>query len=85
MPLKSALLRDFGGCCFAVTLLKVAFMVIRGDHRKFNGESDFTLSELRKLKKMLNLTNEDVDRIFLANHLRKRKNYQTIRKEHDRR
>ena len=31
MPLKSALLRDFGGCCFAVTLLKVAFMVIRGD------------------------------------------------------
>ena len=32
MPLKSALLRDFGGCCFAVTLLKVAFMVIRGDH-----------------------------------------------------
>ncbi len=54
-------------------------------YRKFNGESDFTLSELRKLKKMLNLTNEDVDRIFLANHLRKRKNYQTIRKEHDRR
>lgn len=31
MPLKSSLLRDFGGCCFAVTLLKVAFMVIRGD------------------------------------------------------
>ena len=35
MPLKSALLRDFGGCCFAVTLLKVAFMVIRGDHNIF--------------------------------------------------
>ena len=35
MPLKSALLRDFGGCCFAVTLLKVAFMVIRGDHKYF--------------------------------------------------
>jgi len=34
MPLKSALLRDFGGCCFAVTLLKVAFMVIRGDLKK---------------------------------------------------
>lgn len=34
MPLKSALLRDFGGCCFAVTLLKVAFMVIRGDLNK---------------------------------------------------
>ena len=33
MPLKSALLRDFGGCCFAVTLLKVAFMVIRGDQQ----------------------------------------------------
>ena len=36
MPLKSALLRDFGGCCFAVTLLKVAFMVIRGDHIYYN-------------------------------------------------
>lgn len=35
MPLKSALLRDFGGCCFAVTLLKVAFMVIRGDQMRF--------------------------------------------------
>lgn len=35
MPLKSALLRDFGGCCFAVTLLKVAFMVIRGDLYKY--------------------------------------------------
>ncbi len=42
-------------------------------YRKFNSESDFTLSELRKLKKMLNLTNEDVDRIFLTSHLRKRK------------
>ena len=38
MPLKSALLRDFGGCCFAVTLLKVAFMVIRGDLIKFNSK-----------------------------------------------
>lgn len=36
MPLKSALLRDFGGCCFAVTLLKVAFMVIRGDQNIFH-------------------------------------------------
>lgn len=42
-------------------------------YRKFNGESDFTLSELRKLKKMLNLINEDVDRIFLTDLLRKRK------------
>lgn len=33
MPLKSALLRNFGDCCFAVTLLKVAFMVIRGDQK----------------------------------------------------
>lgn len=40
MPLKSALLRDFGGCCFAVTLLKVAFMVIRGDHLSYN-ETDY--------------------------------------------
>lgn len=38
-------------------------------YRKFNGESDFTLSELRKLKKMLNLTNEDVDRIFFSESL----------------
>lgn len=34
MPLKSALLRNFGDCCFAVTLLKVAFMVIRGDQNR---------------------------------------------------
>ena len=39
MPLKSALLRDFGGCCFAVTLLKVAFMVIRGDLKSLRSVS----------------------------------------------
>lgn len=38
-------------------------------YRKFNGESDFTLSELRKLKKFLNLSNEDVDRIFFSEEL----------------
>jgi transcriptional regulator with XRE-family HTH domain len=38
-------------------------------YRKFNGESDFTLSELRKLKKVLHLSKEDVDRIFLSEPL----------------
>ncbi len=38
-------------------------------YRKFNGESDFTLSELRKLKKVLHLTKEDVDRIFFSEPL----------------
>lgn len=42
MPLKSALLRNFGGCCFAVTLLKVAFMVIRGDHSILSKHTRFT-------------------------------------------
>lgn len=35
-------------------------------YRKINGESDFTLSELRKLKNMLKLSKEDVDRIFFG-------------------
>lgn len=38
-------------------------------YRKFNGESDFTLSELRKLKKVLHLSKEDVDRIFFSEPL----------------
>ncbi len=38
-------------------------------YRKINGESDFTLSELRKLKEMLRLTKEDVDRIFFSEEL----------------
>ncbi len=49
-------------------------------YRKFNGESDFTLSELRKLKKFLNLSNEDVDRIFLAKNLRKRKKHKILQR-----
>ncbi len=36
-------------------------------YRKFIGESDFTLSELKVLKKVLKLSNEDVDRIFFSN------------------
>lgn len=40
-------------------------------YRKFNGESDFTLSELRKLKKVLHLSKEDVDRIFFSEPLAK--------------
>ncbi len=53
-------------------------------YRIFNGESDFTLSELKVLKKVLKLSNEDVDRIFLAMRLRKRKTRPTpqgMRKE----
>ena len=38
-------------------------------YRKFNGESDFTLSELKVLKKVLKLSNEDVDRIFFSDSL----------------
>jgi DNA-binding XRE family transcriptional regulator len=38
-------------------------------YRKFNGESDFTLSELRTLKKVLNLSKDDVDRIFFSESL----------------
>ena len=33
-------------------------------YRKFNGESDFTLSELKVVKEILGLSKEDVDRIF---------------------
>lgn len=35
-------------------------------YRKFNGESDFTLSELKVLKEILGLSKEDVDRIFFS-------------------
>lgn len=38
-------------------------------YRKINGESEFTLSELRLLKKILGLTNSDVDRIFFNDEL----------------
>lgn len=38
-------------------------------YRKINGESDFTLSELKALKKVLNLSNDDVDRIFFSDSL----------------
>lgn len=38
-------------------------------YRKINGESDFTLNELKKLKKILGLTNNDVDRIFFTDGL----------------
>ena len=38
-------------------------------YRKFNGESDFTLSELQTLKKMLNLSKDDIDRIFFSEEL----------------
>lgn len=33
-------------------------------YRKINGESEFTLSELVKLKGIFGLSNDDVDRIF---------------------
>lgn len=35
-------------------------------YRKINGESDFSLSELKKLKKLFNLSKDDVDHIFLC-------------------
>lgn len=38
-------------------------------YRKINGESDFTLSELKALKRVLNLSNDDVDRIFFSEEL----------------
>jgi len=38
-------------------------------YRKFNGESEFTLSELRKLKELLHLSKEDVERIFFGEPL----------------
>lgn len=38
-------------------------------YRKINGESEFTLSELRTLKKILGLSNSDVDRIFFNDEL----------------
>lgn len=38
-------------------------------YRKINGESDFSLSELQKLKKLFNLSNEDIDRIFFSDIL----------------
>lgn len=38
-------------------------------YRKINGESDFTLSELRVLKKIFGLSKDDVDRIFFSDEL----------------
>lgn len=40
-------------------------------YRKSNGESEFTLSELVTLKKILKLSSEDVDRIFFNDELAK--------------
>lgn len=38
-------------------------------YRKINGESEFTLSELRTLKRIFGLSNDDVDRIFFNDEL----------------
>ena len=38
-------------------------------YRKISGESDFTLSELKTLKRILCLSNDDVDRIFFNGEL----------------
>lgn len=38
-------------------------------YRKISGESDFTLSELKTLKRILGLSNDDVDRIFFNGEL----------------
>lgn len=38
-------------------------------YRKINGESDFTLSELKQLKRMLGMTKDDVDCIFFSESL----------------
>lgn len=38
-------------------------------YRKISGESDFTLSELKTLKHILGLSNDDVDRIFFNGEL----------------
>ena len=38
-------------------------------YRKINGESEFTLSELKLLKEILELSKEDVDRIFFGESL----------------
>ena len=38
-------------------------------YRKINGESDFTLSELKRLKEILGLSNDDVYRIFFGGEL----------------
>lgn len=45
-------------------------------YRKSNGESDFTLSELRTLKKVLNLSKDDVDRIFFSESLAETQEHQ---------
>ncbi len=45
-------------------------------YRKSNGESDFTLSELRTLKKVLNLSKDDVDRIFFSEALAETQEHQ---------
>lgn len=38
-------------------------------YRKINGESDFSLSELKALKKLFNLSKDDVDCIFFGDIL----------------
>lgn len=48
-------------------------------HRKMNGTSDFYRGEIEKIVRLLNLSGEDVLRIFLQSNLRKCK----LRKEND--
>ena len=42
-------------------------------HRKMNGTSDFYRGEIEKIVRLLNLSGEDVLRIFLQSNLRFRK------------
>ena len=51
-------------------------------YRKINGESDFTLSELKQLKKMLGLSKEDVDRIFFDDILTETQESEVKTNEH---
>lgn len=38
-------------------------------YRKISGKSEFVLSEIRTLKRILGLSNDDVDRIFFNDEL----------------
>lgn len=50
-------------------------------YRKINGETDFTLSELKKLKAVLELSNDDVDRIFFSCELTEMQEAETTNKK----
>lgn len=50
-------------------IAKILDMNLSTLYRKLNGESDFTLTELKKLRRVLKLSKDDIDCIFFSDEL----------------